>query len=375
MTRYYYTSAEDKKLAEQSFNNIAWLVFGKNNPDKIEAFMELFESEVKQVNVFPQGTITYHLNDTTPGICRQDKSDKKIIIEMLGYSGSNSDQHSFIQHEATHEFCHSFADLLPMVFSNHPEGIIIDGISCKNSMGLIEETDPETGELVGRHYYGKMFNETMMDIISSMGINSFDSSNSDKTVDDILRTEHAAWGNSKTGYSMFTSLTRLAIAAFSNNGFINYQNIVNSGHGIFDITTRMKNGELYRANDFLYGILFDQLHIQREFDRFMGEGSYRTFCEYLDDLFHRSLGNHRIESDEVKLVMNLLPDFLNRKMNYYIQQGIIDQSGADQIIGNFNQIWNSMQIEYDAYFTDSEISDIIERSGSSSSRTGVRDNL
>ena len=31
MTSYYYVSTEDKKLVEQSFNNVAWIVFGKRN--------------------------------------------------------------------------------------------------------------------------------------------------------------------------------------------------------------------------------------------------------------------------------------------------------------------------------------------------------
>ena len=251
MTRHYYTSVEDKKLIEQSFNSIALIVLGKKNPDKIKMFMDFFKSEVKEINVFPQGTTTKYLDNRTPDICRLDEQGEKIIIEMLGYSRSNYAQHSFIKHEDTHEICHTFVDLLPLLFSKHPTGIVKNGIRCKNHMGMIKETDHISGKTIGQHFYGKMFNETMMDIVTSIAINASDSS-SNKTADDILRTQHTQWDSSTTSYSIFTSLTSLTIAAFSNNGFVNYQNIVNSGYGIFDITTKMTDGRSYKANDFFY---------------------------------------------------------------------------------------------------------------------------
>ena len=136
----------------------------------------------------------------------------------------------------------------------------------------------------------------------------------------ILKTNYNDWGNETTGYSIFTSITRLTIAAFSNNGFINYQNAVDNGMSIFNGTTKMKNGETYKINDFLYGIVFDPLHIEAEFDKFMGEGYYRTFCEYLDRLFYLSLTKQKLPSAEVKRVMNILPDFINKKINYYRQK-------------------------------------------------------
>ena len=54
----------------------------------------------------------------------------------------------------------------------------------------------------------------------------------------ILKTNYNDWENETTGYSIFTSITRLTIAAFSNNGFINYQNTVDNGMSIFNGTTK-----------------------------------------------------------------------------------------------------------------------------------------
>ncbi len=371
MTKYYYSCELDKNLIEKSFNNVALLIFGKNNSRRIEAFEDYFEKRVSQVNVYPQGTVTEYLNNTTPGRCRPDK-DGNIIIEMLGYKGARNDQLSWIKHEGTHEFCHSFVDLLHEVLSNksaritndgflYENSITKNGILHKNCSGKIIEIDSKTGELVG--LYGKMFNETMMDIISSMAINCFDSNGRVTSVDDIIRLNFNDWGNETTGYSIFTSITRLTIAAFSNNGFINYQNAVDKGLSIFDGTTTMANGDTYKINDFLYGIVFDQLHIEEEFDKFMGSGSYKIFCGYLDSLFTISLSEQKLPSSEVKRVMNILPDFLNKKINYYRQNGILDLKGADKIVGNFNQIWNSMQQEYGSYFTEQDINEIARRAG------------
>ena len=38
MTKYYYSCKEDKRLIEKSFYNIAYIIFGKKNVDKINTF-------------------------------------------------------------------------------------------------------------------------------------------------------------------------------------------------------------------------------------------------------------------------------------------------------------------------------------------------
>ena len=366
MTKYKYYNTRDKKLIEDAFNNIAWLVFGKNAIDKIDAFSELFDMYVKEVNIYPQGTKQEYVNTYCPGVCRLDTADNKLVIEMLGFANANPSQYTFIEHEATHEFSHSFVDLLPLIFSKNDNGYIQNGVRYKNHMGLIEEKNERTGKLVGHHYYGKMFNETMMDIISTIGLVSFDDNFTGHiTADDVLKKDYTHWENAKTGYSMFTSITRLAIAAFSNNGFVNYDQIIKSGNGIFDVDTTTMNGTSLKANDFLYGIMFDPMHIEREFDKFMGDGSYRKFAHYVDALFAilQQQRKHEIPVHDVKKIMNILPDFLNKKCQYYLQNGIMNQNQISAIIGNFNKIWNSMQQEYSAYFSQREIDRIAKRAG------------
>lgn len=158
-------------------------------------------------------------------------------------------------------------------------------------------------------------------------------------------------------------MTRLTIAAFSNVANPNYDGVVKSEYGIFDVKTKLKNGEMHQANDFLYGIVYDPLHIEEEFDKIMGNSSYRIFCEYLDRLFKLSLNNQKLPSDGVKRVMNILPTFLNKKIKYYRENNLMDLETANKIFGNFNRIWNSMQEEYGSYFSQEDINDIARRAG------------
>ena len=41
----------------------------------------------------------------------------------------------------------------------------------------------------------------------------------------------------------------------------------------------------------------------------------------------------------------------------------MDLETATQIVSNFNRIWNSMQKEYGAYFSQEDIDDIARRAG------------
>ena len=366
MTKYKFQSERDKRLINDAFHNIAYLIFGRNNQRKINDFYHLFDSEVKEVSIYPQGTRTNFINAYCPGVCRKDPNDDKIVIEMLGYKDSVASQHLFLEHEATHEFCHAFVDLLPLAFAKQKEGYIRNGVHYKNVMGLIQEKNEKTGKLVGQHYYGKMFNETMMDIISTMGLASFDENFSGHiTADDVLKKDYTQWEKARTGYSLFTSITRLAIAAFSNNGFVNYNNIIKSGNGIFDVETNTSTGKILKANDFLYGIVYDPQHIEREYDKIMGDGEYRKFAHYVDGLF-AIMQNRKMKEipvHDVKKIMNILPDFLNKKCQYYLQHGIMDGTGITAIIGNFNRIWNSMQSEYNTYFSQRDIDRIARRAG------------
>lgn len=337
------------------------LVFGsKNVATNDKKMLELFDKYVEKVQVYPWGTRTEYINVDAPGICRFDNHNK-IIIEMLGHVNAPLDKHKWIEHEATHELCHAFADLLPKTINSGK--VIKNGIVRENKGGMIKETDAKTGELIGHHYYGKMFNETMMDIISSMAINSFAPGITNISVDDILQKRYSETGNQKTGYTFFTSITRLMVAAFSNVGYSNfrYQDLVYAGESMFKMENKLHDGTVVKANDFLYGIMFDPLHIEKEFDKYMGEDSYRILTESIDAFFVHYLKTGELSGEKVKLLMAYIPDFCNKKMADLERRQAITENERINMVGNFNRIWNSMQSEYNAYFSKSDIDEIINR--------------
>ncbi len=351
MIKYNFSSPLDAKLVNDAYNRLFKLIFGENNGNISNLYKDYFNENVKEVNVFKQGDVTGHLDEEIPGICRYDR-DGKLIIEMLGTEGSNDSQREWLEHEATHEFCHSFADLVPSFFGKD-ESVIKGDLLLSNHAGMIMERNAATGELTGQNYYGKLYNETMMDIISTMAIKL----DKGESISDVLISDVTQWRSAQTGYSVWTSITRLMIAAFSNNGFIDYDEIANQKYSIFDVNTKMRNGEVRKANDFMYGILFNPLHIEEEFDKFVGLGTYRTFSELLDTAFLTK----QLSSELVKLIMEILPNFVNARCNYYLRSEMMSQNDVNAIISNFNKIWNSLQFEYQAYFSSSEIEEITSR--------------
>ncbi len=364
MTKFLYQSQDDLKLIENSFSYLMKMIFGTNNNVKRASNLrELFAQKVEDIKIYPWGTITENLNSSTPGICKYvsgKNSDKRISIEMWGYTNAPKNKHKFIEHEGVHEFCHAIVNLLSLVNS---QKVVKKGVVRKNFAGLIRESDEKTGNLVENHYYGKMFNETMMDIISAMAINNFGPSITDTTTDNLIYKNYVASGNQKTGYTFFTSITRLMITAFSNIGFsnFNYQKIVDKGYGIFDLNVELSNDVIVRANDFLYGIVFDPLHIEKEFDKYMGEDAWRTVCHAIDSWFINYIKTGKLPAENVKLIMDYIPDFCNKKMADYERRGLLTESERINMAGKFNRIWNSMQKEYGAYFSKADIDEIYKR--------------
>lgn len=360
MTKFIYRSKTDENLIGNSYLYMEKMIFGsKDNQEKTSIFRDMFSKAVKKVAIYPWGTDTDDLNSTATGICKYNDNDA-IEIEMWGYTNAPTDKYKWIEHQGVHEFCHAFVDILSLTNSDK---IVKKGIVRENHAGLIKETDQKTGEFVDHHYYGKMFNETMMDIISAMAINNFAPEITYKTVDDVLSENYTKTGNQQTGYTFFTSLTRLMIAAFSNVGDKNfkYQDKVDAGESIFNQNYKLRDGSVVKANDFLYGIVFDPLHIEKEFDKYMDDDSWRTFSQSLDTFFMHYQKTGELLPENVALIMEYIPDFCNKRMADYERRGAITIDESNNMASNFNEIWNSMQREYGAYFSQERINKISDR--------------
>lgn len=238
MVKYQFQCNEDKALIQNALTYNAWLMFGKNRKDEISRFWEIFNRRVKYISVLPYGSTTKYLKSNIPGICTLVGDGDKLAVEMCGYKNAPTSKYNFISHEGVHEIWHTFAWILPSIYGTETK--TENGIRYCNEMGKIVGRDTTTGQV--KEFYCKMFDETMAEIFTTIILASFDPifkrNNNGITADTILKTSFRNWGDEKTGYSIFTSITRLAIAAFSNNGAINYQNLLDQGYGIIDLKTR-----------------------------------------------------------------------------------------------------------------------------------------
>jgi len=356
MTKFYYSSQEDRNLIDNSFDYLAKLIFGSRHKEDIDTVEDKFLDKVEEVHIYPQGIVNKYVNYNVPGCCTYNENTKKWRIDMLGYGLAEDDQLKFIEHEGVHEFCHIFACLLPEITKT--KSIVKKGILRENEGGMIAQKDPITKKYVHTHYYGKMINETMMDIISAMAINQFSPNKTNISVDDVFDKNYKDIGNVETGYTFFTSITRLIISAFANTPRDNftYQQVSDLGESVFKLNVQMVDGSYKRANDFLYGIIFDPLHIENEFDKYVGEDSYRCLNIVLDAMFANR--EKYLTKDNIKLVMGLVANFANAKRAYCLSNGIMDENESNQLINQFNTIWNSLYKEYGISFTKQEIDNI-----------------
>ncbi len=324
MTKYYYECKLDKQLIINSFNKIAHFILG-NNIELIEAFQKEFNKKVEIIKIYPNGKITKTLNYKRPGRCY--KHNNKIYIEMWGYQNANQKQYDWLEYQGIHEFAHCFIDILTELKS---KVVIKNNIYLSNSMGLIAQKD-QNGNLINQHYYGKLFNETMIDLICVMINNNME-------INQILNSNYDNWHIKKineTSYLKFTTITRLIIASFANTS-VNYQNIYQKGFSIFNS----------KANDFLYGIIFNPLYIEEKFDFLMGDGSYRFFCVQLDKLFIDNLNVKKIDSKEIKKIFNIIENFFTKRINYFLENKLIEDKILKEIIKNYRIIKEQFITEY-----------------------------
>lgn len=369
MTKYNFSCQEDSILIKDALDSLLKLVFGSANKEKLAFYKRVLGYKIKSINVYSQGTNNEHVGNGVCGEVITNDKDGTVDVYLIGYKYASPEQYEQIKETAAHELCHVLANVLPSLENNKP--IVKNNIMYVNNHGRVKAINTLNNKIPNgfEANIGVMFNETMMDIISVMTTKQFNTYNPDVFVNDVFKKRYTAWtenGGNASAYSCFSSLTRLAIAAFSNVGRINYGEQVNDGKGVFDLTCNMKNGTERKANDFLYGILFNPVHIQREFDKYMGDGQYQKFCEFTDIWFVEQASLHYHKSREeiqhnVKKYMRYLQTFLNRKLSDYRKKGMLDQAEEIRIINNFNKIWNDMQHEFNAYFTSQEMLNIYNR--------------
>ena len=346
MTQYNYSCPEDKILIENAINALLKVVFGSANKDTIKEVKEDLSLQIRSINVYPQGTINEFVTERIDG-CMMRNDDYYIDVYMRGYKGALPKDFEHIKEVASHELCHVLSFILP-----YSSVMQVGDVYYDVYQGTVQTTVySKVGPI--RNSYGLMFNETMMDTIATLAVKNFDTSLADVFTNDVFKKRHGVFmdKDGRSGYTGFTSLTRLAIAAFSNAGRLNYGELVNDGKGIFSLRHTMKDGTELFANDFLYGILFNPLHIKTQFDKYMGEGKYIEFCRFIDAWYYSILNKTKpLTLETLRSIITrytkYLTEFLDKKLADYSKRGYIDSGEFIRIKKNFYAISSDVKDEY-----------------------------
>lgn len=357
-----FSCDKDKEMFNKIFQYNLRLLCG-NNQEKINIYGNIICNAINSVTIVPNGPDEYLDSKRENGETTSTGSGKSDIY-MKGYSSAPEYKHYQIEHTFSHELYHAIYAIMNRGkdrFDKRGNRRVwigrVNGKSYFGAGGAIAER--KTGKK-----YGKLFEETLMDIKASISLHEFDDeikiSNPGITANTIL-SEHVDkwWRKGQSGYAIFSSITRLMIAACMNEPNVDYHYWIQQGKAIDDMRTRKSNGAIMYVNDFLYGMMYDPIHIMEEYDKYMGEGEYLKLLKITDTIYEQGITlNEKIDSNLVKQVMKNISKFANLRTTDLKQKGIFSDDEVRALSGNYNKIWNYMQKEYGAYFSQDEIRNI-----------------
>lgn len=298
-----------------------------------------------------------------------DDIDKSRIF----YVKHNGDKVAYSWHTMVHELTH---------FIGKPDRETIEseitGNSDRSELGGVQIFDFNTNS-----EYGNFFNECGADLICEMAMTSSvecrETNPQIKSADDIIYTNNRY---QKTDYDSLSTIARLMTVAMDNN-FSNqsYDKMIHSDSGLLDRQVEMVNqetGELIDVvptNDYLYAMTGHGKHLEEQFDKYSGDGSYRDMCAFLDGEIKalQSGENHTVDKGKLKEQLLRMADMVNNKMYVLQSNKCITQKQKDAFVGRFNLVFNQALQEYDiGALTPEDIKKTTKSMSQTKSREGIK---
>lgn len=346
MSRFTYGDKEnDMATCEKAIRYNLRLICGSDKVTE-EKYLSEFLNKVQTFQTYNKGTTNNYVNSNQEGLTRLDDNGF-LHIDVIGNGGQETDGKDKVLNHVVHECCHAFNHLLYLKNAQNIKGIIRDGVYYYPSMGLIGTKDAVTMKPVGQKFYGDMYRESLMDIMTNIALVSFDDNFKKSGVNaDVVLTDPYYKRKVDSAMSQFNPLMQLMISAFSNNPNISYSKLINDGIGIYDCKVKKNNGTEMMANDFLYGIMCDPFHIESEFNRVMGEEpSYRMLTELLDSVYATGVLEANLPEPNKKAIrfaIEKISEFLNKKCEINVNNGTYTQDEANRLISKYNTIYNEV---------------------------------
>lgn len=103
------------------------------------------------------------------------------------------------------------------------------------------------------------------------------------------------------------------------------------------------------VNDYLYAMAGHGKHLEEQFDKYSGDGSYREMCAFLDEEVKsiQTAKNHTVDKYKIKEQLLRMADMVNNKIYILQSKGCINQHQKDAFVGRFNFVFNQALQEYD----------------------------
>lgn len=202
------------------------------------------------------------------------------------------------------------------------------------------------------NYYGELMNEIGLDFLANICLMKKYKTIATKTYNDLLYT--STWIYNKRKH--FRTIIRLLILAM-NNDFNHICVKFNKSFIDNKIYLRTIKGYLYQtvpANDFLYGLIYDGLYTEKQFDKYSSKGDYKLLCEKLDDLYH----NNIIDKSIIKEAIIIITAMYKNKIYYLEHYKVINDEIKKNLFNKFDIILKQAIKEFELKFTKQEVVNI-----------------
>lgn len=210
----------------------------------------------------------------------------------------------------------------------HEMGHLVLNPSNEKMQGYDKETDtrqvsglirvPKGQENNRNAYYGEEMQESAINLIGQLAIRG------EHSADDIITgkadiTEFNSYGKTD-------ELVKLLAVSMRNDYTkeMSFEDLANNG---LDSVIEHSDGTQEPANTFFYGTLNDSSIIQKEFDKYMGQGSWIDLNTFIKNLQSGELSNEQFDMiySEAK---GMITDFANARMHDKYQEAM-DRDGSN----------------------------------------------
>ena len=205
------------------------------------------------------------------------------------------------------------------------------------------------------NYYGEAFNEIGLDLIINICLLKKIHSSDINCIDDLLFNSNWIY---QTNSSQFNTIIRLLVFAMNNEFNKSYSNLNKS---IIDTKIHLKTnkGFLYQTvpiNDFIYGLIYDGIYTEKQFDKYSNIGTYKLVCDKIDKLYNDVINNDKlIDNTVIKELIITITAMFNNKIYYLNHYNVINNDTRKKLFIDFNIIFKQAIKEYKLEFTNNDL--------------------